>query len=166
MHPAQLPIETLARDCEVSRTRRGGPGGQHRNKVETAVVITHRPTGLRGEAGERRSQAQNLAMAWQRLRVSLAVEVRSTEIAESGASALWLSRVRAGKIAVSNEHADYPALLAEVLDALQAADWNVPQTVERLAVSASQLVKFLQSEPRAIALLNNVRRERGQKAYQ
>ena len=36
MHPAELPIPELLRQCEVVHTRRSGPGGQHRNKVETA----------------------------------------------------------------------------------------------------------------------------------
>ncbi|MFN5707736.1 MAG: peptide chain release factor family protein, partial [Planctomycetota bacterium] len=58
-HPASLPEEKLLADCDVVRTRRGGPGGQHRNKVETAVVITHRPSGVSAEANERRSQAEN-----------------------------------------------------------------------------------------------------------
>jgi hypothetical protein len=44
--------------------------------VETAVVITHRPTGISAQASERRSQAENLAVAWKRLRVELALGVR------------------------------------------------------------------------------------------
>ena len=55
MHPARLPIDELLADCEERRLRRGGPGGQHRNKVETAVELTHRPTSVAAEANERRS---------------------------------------------------------------------------------------------------------------
>ncbi|MCA9240852.1 MAG: peptide chain release factor-like protein, partial [Planctomycetales bacterium] len=44
-HPSAVPLEELERDCKIERLRRSGPGGQHRNKVETAVVITHQPTG-------------------------------------------------------------------------------------------------------------------------
>ena len=64
--------------------RRSGPGGQHRNKVSTAVVITHRPTGVRAEANERRSQAENHREAVRRLRVRLAVEVRSRTPTQHG----------------------------------------------------------------------------------
>ena len=78
MHPAALPWEELERQCDIKRTRGSGPGGQHRNKVETAIVITHRESGIRGEASERRSQAQNLAVAWNRLRVALALGVRTS----------------------------------------------------------------------------------------
>ena len=123
-HPAALSLDDLLADCDLRRTRRGGPGGQHRNKVETAVVITHRPTGISGQAAERRSQDLNRQMAIQRLRVNLALEVRTPPGAESLASDLWLSRVRGGKITVSPEHDDFPALLAEALDRLAACDWD------------------------------------------
>ena len=54
IHPAQYPVQRLLAECEINRTRGSGPGGQHRNKVETAIVVVHLPTGLRGEASERR----------------------------------------------------------------------------------------------------------------
>jgi hypothetical protein len=71
-----LPVEQLLKHCEMRRGRRRGPGGQHRNKVETAVVVTHLPTGVRGEASERRSQLENRQQAVFRLRVNLALEIR------------------------------------------------------------------------------------------
>ncbi|MDZ4820499.1 MAG: peptide chain release factor-like protein, partial [Planctomycetota bacterium] len=77
IHPACLDPAELGRQVDVTFTRRSGPGGQHRNKVETAVVLVHRPTGISAQAAERRSQAQNRAVALHRLRVRLAVEIRS-----------------------------------------------------------------------------------------
>src|SRR5207248_1618001 len=58
-HPAALDPELLASQCAFRATRRSGPGGQNRNKVETAVILTHRPTGIRAEASERRTQGEN-----------------------------------------------------------------------------------------------------------
>jgi uncharacterized protein involved in exopolysaccharide biosynthesis len=160
MHPAALPTDVLLADCEVERTRRGGPGGQHRNKVETAVVIRHRPTGVKGAASERRSQDLNRQAALQRLRVHLALECRETVVSGQGPSELWLSRLRGRQIAVSVEHADFPALLAEALDRLAANDWDVAATAEQLQITSSQLIKFLQREPEASVLLNRERAAR------
>jgi len=64
-HPTDR--ESLERDCDVEFFVAGGPGGQHRNKVETGVRLTHRPTGLMVTATERRSQSANREAAFDRM---------------------------------------------------------------------------------------------------
>ncbi len=159
LHPAAYDEARLLAECHVQRTRRSGPGGQHRNKVETAVVITHVPTGVRGEGSERRSQEQNRQEAVFRLRVNLALTVRR-EPADAP-SELWRSRLRGGRIEVSPTHDDFPALLAEVLDVLQSVDMDVPQAAARLNCTSSQLGRFLKHEFRAMELVNRRRLELG-----
>ena len=161
VHPAGLPDADLLAGCEVRRLRRSGPGGQHRNKVETAVALKHIATGVAAEASERRSQAQNRREAIFRLRVNLALAVRTPVAADSPPSDLWRSRCRGGRISISATHADFPGLLAEALDVLAASGFDVPAASAHLACSPSQLVKFLKLEPRALALLNEHRAAAG-----
>ncbi|MEW5743232.1 MAG: peptide chain release factor-like protein [Myxococcota bacterium] len=65
---AALSDEALLSECDERFFVAGGPGGQHRNKTETAVRLTHRPTGLVVTATERRSQLMNRGEALERLR--------------------------------------------------------------------------------------------------
>ena len=67
-----LPQEALLAECDEEFFTSGGPGGQHRNKTESAVRLTHRPTELSVTATERRSQARNRTEALERLREGLA----------------------------------------------------------------------------------------------
>ncbi|HVB20762.1 MAG TPA: peptide chain release factor-like protein [Ktedonobacteraceae bacterium] len=67
--PETYPTDraSLERDCDIEFVIAGGPGGQHRNKVETGVRLTHRPTGITVMATERRSQHANREAAYERM---------------------------------------------------------------------------------------------------
>lgn len=69
-------LADLERDCEMEFFVAGGPGGQHRNKVETGVRLTHRPTGLVVTATERRSQSANREAAYERMAEKLEARQR------------------------------------------------------------------------------------------
>lgn len=58
-------------ELEILRAKSGGPGGQHVNKRETRVMIIHRPTGLRAESDQTRSQRKNRSLAEKQLRKKL-----------------------------------------------------------------------------------------------
>ena len=157
IHPACLDPEALFADCELRRVRRSGPGGQHRNKVETGVVLVHRATGLTAEASERRSSAANRARALHRLRLRLAVEHRGS--AREGPSDRWLRRC-GPRIAVNPDHEDFPALLAEALDVIFAHEADVRAGASLLGCTPSQLVRFLKLEAAAFAAVNRWRADR------
>ncbi len=159
LHPAARTTEALLTDCSIQFSRASGPGGQNRNKVETAVILTHTPTGIRAEANERRSQSENREQALFRLRLRLALEVRHP--AELEPSELWKSRCRGGKILVNPAHEDFPSLLSEVLDVLKEREDNLAATSAILGCSTTQLVKLLKDEPRAFKALNDRRLTRG-----
>ena len=55
------------KEFKITYTRGTGPGGQHKNKVETCVVITHIPTGLQEKCEDTRSKIRNEKIAMERL---------------------------------------------------------------------------------------------------
>ena len=160
VHPAQLSIEKLLEKCRVERTRRGGPGGQHRNKVESAIVITHDPSGISGQAGERRSQHENRRVAIERLRLNLAVGFRIDRPLDSEPSKLWKSRIHGGRVEISPSHTDFPALLAEALDYLESSEFDMSAAAKCLGVSSSQLVKLFKLNRPAFSYVNYERQQR------
>jgi hypothetical protein len=158
-HPAATSPEQLWAECEVRRLRRSGPGGQHRNKVETAVRLRHLSTGVCAEANERRSQARNRSVALFRLRVNLALEVRRPCGPDDAPSTIWQARCGGG-LKVSATHEDFPTLLAEALDALAACNADPKRSAAKLICTPSQLVRLLKLDPRALLLVNQWRSER------
>ena len=160
-HPSRLAPESLLGECDVRRGRVSGPGGQNRNKVETAIFLRHRPTGVEASATERRSQAENLSKAVSRLRLNLSVEVRYPVDPAEPASDLWKSRLRDGRIVVSAAHKDFPAILAEALDMLAAAGMDPAAAAAAMGCSVSQFIKLLKDEPRALSWLNAHRKRAG-----
>lgn len=61
-------VEIKDEDLDVSFAKAGGPGGQNVNKRETAVRVTHRPTGIAVHVSSERSQEQNRKKALELLR--------------------------------------------------------------------------------------------------
>ena len=68
--------DALIAQSEVDRYRASGPGGQHRNKTESAVRLRHKLTGVSAIGEDSRSQSENKLHAVRRLRSAIALEVR------------------------------------------------------------------------------------------
>jgi hypothetical protein len=140
----EAPDEVLLRQVEMEFTRTRGPGGQHRNKVESGVRLSHRDSGLVVTATERRSQHENRRQALQRFRQTLAVEVR----AEATQREAW-PRSAAALIGSKNwpnlspKTPGYWTLAARVLDRLSADGARLSDSAARLGVSTASLSKFL-----------------------
>lgn len=167
IHPADLPDDVLMADVDEVRTKGSGPGGQHRNKNETAVRLTHRPTGVFADASERRSLARNQSRAVHRLKLKLALEWRVEREEGDVPSELWRRRVASpGKLSIAASSDDFPPLLAEALDVLAMHGDDAAAAAGALETSISRYVKFLKLEPTALSRANARRREKGLRPWQ
>jgi hypothetical protein len=158
------PDEKLLAECTVETYRASGPGGQHRNKTESAVRLTHRPTGVVVTATERRSQHENRHRALVRLRQAIALEVREAVPAEGGPGAA-LARVLGDPAwpRISRRSPLYLVAAAQILDHLEAAAGRASDAADRLGVSTASLVKFLTLDTDLWQGANGIRRRFGQK---
>src|SRR6185312_1789594 len=84
----KIEIEILDKDVRTDTYRSSGAGGQHVNKTDSAVRLTHSPTGIAVAVQSERSQHQNRAMAWSMLRAKLyAMELKKREAAADAVNA-------------------------------------------------------------------------------
>jgi protein subunit release factor B len=74
-----------AADFEEKFARSSGPGGQHVNKVSTAVTLRHVPTGVAVTVQDSRSQSMNRQLAWERLLDAIESQRREVKAAERAA---------------------------------------------------------------------------------
>jgi len=82
-------VEIDENDIREDRYRAGGAGGQHVNKTDSAIRLTHIPTGVVASCQGERSQHQNRAMAWKMLRAKMArIEEERREVEQQNKYAL------------------------------------------------------------------------------
>jgi hypothetical protein len=161
----QLDDAALEAQCEVDRYRASGPGGQHRNKTESAIRLRHRPTGVIAHADERRSQAENRVRAVHRLREHLAFEVREPVALDTWAPSAALAALVGGGTARLGEKTRQTAAFfvgfAALLDVFAACGAEVANTAARLGLTTGACSKLLLIDERTSRAVNQLRAKHG-----
>lgn len=161
MHPCALTDEQLLRDIDVERFRSSGPGGQHLNKTESGVRLTHRATGLRAECQDHRDRLSNQADALLRLRLRLACAQRG------GSDPAWIANHRRGsRLELSPRARDLHLVAAALLDALVAAQGSLAEAAAALGLSTTQLAKAFCIDRELHAAADAVRAAHGLRAIE
>ena len=124
--------DALIAQCEVDRYRASGPGGQHRNKTESAVRLRHKLSGVTAIGEDSRSQAENKVHAVRRLRSAIALQVREPVRLDEYKPSTRLANVVGGGTAPLGAKTrltgDYWAAMAELLDLLVAGNLEIATT--------------------------------------
>ncbi len=131
----------LLGQCRQEASRGSGPGGQKRNKTSSAIRLVHEPTGLAVRASEERSQKTNKNNALDRLRMEIAIQLRSK-----------LDVTDFGKF--STKH---PITIAIILDALRESNYVISDAAAKLNLSTAKLSKLTCGQ---LMLLDEVNRQR------
>jgi hypothetical protein len=151
---------SLRKACLEERYKASGPGGQRRNKVQTAVRFRHPESGVTVHAEESRSLQENRVRALRRLRERIAMEVRAAlDLGSPELPPEFLAqRGPRGVLAVNRRNPAYPIVLATVLDALDAADGSYAGAARGLGLTTSQVLRFLRSDAEAWRAAEQLRR--------
>lgn len=164
--------ETLLRQCDIYFCRSTGPGGQHRNKVSSAVRLRHRPTEITAHGDESRSQAENKVMAVKRLRMNIACQLRrpidrAAELpphvqecvfVPRGAHAPGVRRIQIGRKDFRFWH-----VAAYLLDLLDSFEGRLAEAAAHLGVTTSNLASLLQEDRHLLGAAQIIRKSHGQR---
>jgi len=158
----RLPDDAaLLAECEVDTYRASGPGGQKRNKTESAVRLRHRPSGLSVISEESRSQHENRARALRRLRRLLALRLRRPVTGEGVPEAVQACINKRGRLEVGGRDARYLPAAAAVLDALVVLNGSVADTAKRLGITTGNLSGFITGDDDLMLEANRIRSDLG-----
>ena len=158
-----LSDAALLAECEVDTYRGPGPGGQKRNKTESAVRLRHRLSGLIVIAEESRSQAENRVRALKRLRRAMALRLRSPVEAQGVPLAIAACIDNAGRLRVGRRDGRYLPAAASLLDLLLAMQGKVADVARRLGITTGNLSSFLTADADLLAEANRIRASFGLK---
>ncbi|MCJ7543241.1 MAG: peptide chain release factor-like protein [Phycisphaerae bacterium] len=162
-----LDDKALLAQCDVHTYKSSGPGGQHRNKVSSAVRLRHRPTGVTTHGDQSRSQHDNKRLALQRLRMNIACSLRGP-IDPAGPLPATLQEclftARGGpnaghkRLQVGRRDSRYWQVAAYLLDAVNHFQGRMADAAAHVGISTGNLVGLLEQDRHPLAAAQAIRK--------
>ncbi|KAJ8769961.1 hypothetical protein K2173_009043 [Erythroxylum novogranatense] len=162
----QLSDGELMKQCEMSTFKASGPGGQHRNKRESAVRLKHLPTGVIAQAVEDRSQHKNRASALRRLRTLLALKVRNPVDVDAYSPPLELLQILPLKSTVRGAESGpqigpnnpkFVLGMQALIDLIFAVEGSISEAAKILGLSTGALSRLILSDDSLRMAVNDLR---------
>ncbi|MGA2265005.1 MAG: peptide chain release factor-like protein [Phycisphaerae bacterium] len=164
--------KALLAQCDVHTYKSSGPGGQHRNKVSSAVRLRHKPTGITTHGDQSRSQHENKQLALQRLRMNLACTLRrrvdpAAPPPPTVCECLFTARGGPGadrlRLQVGRRDRRYWPVAAYLLDVLDHYEGRLADAAAHVGISTGNLVGLLEQERHALIAAQAIRKAHGQR---
>lgn len=165
-----LTEEELMSQCDMATFKSSGPGGQHRNKRESAVRLKHLPTGIIAQAVEDRSQHKNRASAVARLRTLLALKVRKSIDLDGYIPPPELLQILPAKSTIRGRdvgpqigpnNPKFALGMQALLDLIFAVDGSVSEAAKILGLSTGALSRLILSDDSLRMAVNELRTSKG-----
>ncbi|KAL6997380.1 hypothetical protein U1Q18_007506 [Sarracenia purpurea var. burkii] len=164
--------EQLMSQCEMDTFKASGPGGQHRNKRESAVRLKHLPTGIVAQAVEDRSQHKNRAAAIARLRKLVALKVRNAVDLDAYSPPQELLHILPVKSTIRGSHCSpqigpnnpkFVLGMQALLDLIFAVEGSISDAAKKLGLSTGALSRLILSDDSLRVAINEFRASKGMK---
>lgn len=161
----------LLGQCQVHTYKSSGPGGQHRNKVSSAIRLHHRPTGITALANESRSQHDNKLQALRRLRMNIALQLRRpADLADFRPPAVLgecLFVARGGpaagtrRLGIGRKDGRFWQVAAVLLDLLESAAGRLAPAAAALGITTGNFTSVIKSDRHLLAAAQQIRKAHG-----
>ena len=166
-----LDDPALLGQCDVNIFKASGPGGQHRNKVSSAIRLLHRPTGVTAQGCDHRSQHANKRSALKRLRMKIACQVRRSVNAgqpmpEVVASCLFVPKGAGAdakkRLQVGKRDKRFWSVGRFLLDILDAVGGRLSEAAGAMEIGTSNFVSVIKQDRHLYAAAQEIRKHHGQ----
>lgn len=156
--------------CDAHTYKSSGPGGQHRNKVSSAVRLLHRPSGISAHGDDSRSQHENRVMALHRLRMNLACQLRTSidpqaAVPDFVAECIFTPRGKAApvkrRLEIGRKDFRFWRVAGYLLDVLESLEGDIAAAARSLGIGTTNFVSVLQSDRHLLGAAQQIRKLHG-----